>query len=271
MNDSRSSAKTTPPGNARTFRRISTAGPPTSHIDWSTSPPRSLATTCFHTSPPTSAPLSSIPTSHVSPHVSVAEQIIPLLPPSNDRSDVAGWEQRYTTSVVTGHELSIAAGIAAASPDPAARNFAFALLDVDVTVAGSTLGTDQADVVRAITVSTRRRVLRLSIGPTTSRHIDRQADRMRHPDAGIHNRMTVRIPLAQRSLSIQPARANDYVDGVATRNMQRRLLLERVARGELNLRAEDVSDVFIDRVLEASTRLADTDMSFERVEVAEGG
>ena len=79
--------------------------------------------------------------------------IIPLLPPASDRVGVAGWEQRYTTTVVTGHEMSIAAGVAAAAHDPSARRFAISRREVEATVAHSTLGTDQADVVRAITSS----------------------------------------------------------------------------------------------------------------------
>ena len=79
--------------------------------------------------------------------------IIPLVPPTTGRAGVAGWEQRYTTTVVTGHEMSIAAGVAAAASDPTARRFAISRNEVDAMVDGSTLGADQADVVRAITSS----------------------------------------------------------------------------------------------------------------------
>ncbi len=79
--------------------------------------------------------------------------IIPLLPPTTNPAGVAGWEQRYTTTVVTGHETSIAAGVADAASDPSAQGFAIQRHEVEATVVGSTLGSDQADVVRAITSS----------------------------------------------------------------------------------------------------------------------
>lgn len=69
---------------------------------------------------------------------------------------------------------------------------------------------------------------------------------------------------------IQAAAASDFEDQVAARREIRRRLLEGIAAGQIELRPDDVTDVLVGEVSRAADRLADRELSFDRIELRSG-
>ena len=69
---------------------------------------------------------------------------------------------------------------------------------------------------------------------------------------------------------IRQAAAHDFEDQVAVRIELRRLLMEQVARGDLLLRPADISEDFINKMLESIDRLSRGELHYERSELPTG-
>ncbi|CAN5477985.1 hypothetical protein BH10ACT2_BH10ACT2_19680 [soil metagenome] len=58
--------------------------------------------------------------------------------------------------------------------------------------------------------------------------------------------------------------ARDVEDQVVSRIKTRRVILERISRGDLDVRLEDVDDDFVDRVIDAARKIGTSEISLER-------
>jgi hypothetical protein len=70
---------------------------------------------------------------------------------------------------------------------------------------------------------------------------------------------------------IQEANARDVEDLAARRIELRRILIDRIARGDIDLRPEDVTDALLDQIEGAADRLADRELVFNRETIADDG
>lgn len=80
----------------------------------------------------------------------------------------------------------------------------------------------------------------------------------RHRDASDQERFNRRV---------RRAAAYDFEHQVATRAEARNIMLEQLARGELDLRPEDFTDSFLDPLVGAMDRLGQAEVSYERVQL----
>ena len=65
------------------------------------------------------------------------------------------------------------------------------------------------------------------------------------------------------------AAADDFEDQVRARIELRRLLLDHVRSGELDMRPDEISDDFLDKVLDATAALGPGQLSIDRLELPE--
>lgn len=75
------------------------------------------------------------------------------------------------------------------------------------------------------------------------------------------------IARADAEERIQGAHARDVEDLIERRIQLRRLMLGRIARGEIDLRPEDITEALLDKVVGAADRLAERELTFERREL----
>lgn len=66
---------------------------------------------------------------------------------------------------------------------------------------------------------------------------------------------------------IQAAHARDVEDLTERRIQLRGLMLERIARGEVELRPEDITEALLDKIVGAADRLAERELTFQRREL----